>query len=85
VRLVIVIIPVFVTTSRYVTGAPVPGDAGVCVFTIVRLVTAGWITDPTTFVASPTVPHTPVPVTYAVFDTAVGAHTTPTNPVTVNV
>jgi hypothetical protein len=41
VRLVIVIVPVFVTTSRYVTGVPVPGEAGTCVFTIERLVTAG--------------------------------------------
>ena len=47
--------------------------------------TGAGTTNPDAVADSFTVEHTPVPVTYAVFDTAVAAHTTPTCPLIVNV
>jgi hypothetical protein len=82
---VIVIVPLFVTTIRYVTGFPVTGEGCTCVFTIERFVTAGWITMPTGFVISTVVEHAVDATTYPVFEIVVAAHTTPICPLTVNV
>ena len=84
-RFVIVIVPVFATTIRYVTVAPVAGDAGVCVFTIDMPVTGAGITTPTGFVVHTVVPHGVDAMMKAVFETAVAAHTTPSRPVIENV
>jgi hypothetical protein len=68
-----------------VTGAPVPGDAGACVFTIDRFVTGAASTTATPFVVSVVVEHGLAAITNPVFDTAVVAHTTPYRPLIVNV
>ena len=82
---VTVIVPLFVTTIRYVIGFPVTGDGCTCVFTIDRFVTAGWITAPTAFVTSTVVEHAFHATTNPVFEIDVAAHTTPIVPVIVNV
>jgi len=84
-RFVIVIVPVFATTTRYVTVAPVPGAAGVCVFTIDNPVTGAGTRIPARFVFHTVVPHGVVAMIKAVFDTPVFTHTTPIRPVIENV
>jgi len=78
-RFVIVIVPVFATTIRYVTVAPVAGDAGVCVFTIDSPAFTAGITFPTTLLAClvSTAHEISPPMTNAVFDTDVVTHTSP--------
>jgi len=85
VRFVIVIVPVFVTTTRYVIAEPVPGAAGFWLFTTDNPVTGACTTAPTPFEFHTVVPHGVVAFTHAVFDTAVFTHTTPTRPLIVNV
>jgi hypothetical protein len=77
VNAVTVAVPVFVTTIEYVTGAPIPGDAGVWIFTTVSPVTTGGRSTPTALLNRFTCAHAIPPATYAVFDTCVAAHTTP--------
>ena len=84
-RFVSVIVPVFVTTTRYVTGEPIPGAAGSCAFTTEIPVTGACTTIPTPLLLHTVVPHGVAAITYAVFDTAVFTHTTPTRPLIVNV
>ncbi len=67
------------------TGDPVPGEAGVCVFTTERPVTGAGRTKPTGFVVSTVVEHVLDAITKAVFETAVSAHTNPYRPEIVNV
>jgi hypothetical protein len=84
-KLVSVIVPVFATTIRYVTAAPVPGAAGACVFATVSVVAGAVTTTPTTFVACTAVEHALAAYTNPVFETEVEAHTTPSWPLIVNV
>jgi hypothetical protein len=84
-RDVSVIVPVFATTIRYVTAAPVPGAAGVCVFATVRAVVGAVTTTPTALVACTAVEHALAAYTNPVFETDVAAHTTPSWPLIVNV
>ncbi len=84
-RFVIVIVPVFTTTTLYVTGPPIPGDAGACSFDTVRPVTGADSTTPTGLVTSTVVEPALDAITNPVFDTAVSTHTTPYWPEIVNV
>jgi hypothetical protein len=68
-----------------VTGDPVPGVAGVCVFTTDSPVTGAGTTTPTGLVTSTVVDPALDAITNPVFDTAVVAHTTPYRPEIVNV
>ena len=79
IRFVIVADPVFDTSNWYVNAPPDTGAGCTCVFTTVTPTVDGWITFPTTFVKARTSAQftTSRAVTYAVFDVAVGAHTTP--------
>jgi len=78
-RFVIVAVPVFATTTRYVTELPVPGAAGVCVLSTDSPVRTGGITFPTTLLACvvSTAHEISPPMTNAVFDTDVVTHTSP--------
>ncbi len=76
-RFVIVIVPEFTITIRYVTGLPVPGAAGVCSSDTVNPVTGAGSTAPTGFVVIVVVEHRLVAITKPVFDTARSAQTTP--------
>jgi len=80
-----VAVPAFVTTIRYVNASPTPGLAGVWLFTTDTFITAGCTTLPTPFVNICVEVQTLFATTYAVSDTQVGTHTTPTLPVIVNV
>src|SRR5262245_50276616 len=84
-RLVMVAIPVFETTTRYTTDSPTPGFAGVWVFPTLKLVIGAPTNAPTTLGPAVAKAQALVPVAYAVSLTCVGAHTTPTDPLTVNV
>jgi len=85
VRFVIVAVPVFTITTRYVTAPPIPGEAGTCCFDTVRFVTGAGTTTTAGFVIMTVVDAPFDAITNPVFDTAVAAHTTPTLPETVNV
>jgi hypothetical protein len=85
VRLVSVAAPAFVTTTRYVIASPTPGFAGTCCFTTDTFVTGGFTHPPTAFEKLSITAHAVPAITYAVFVTIVGAHTSPIRPVIVNV
>jgi hypothetical protein len=77
IRFVIVAVPLFVTTIEYVTGAPMPGDAGVWILDTVRFVVSAGKSTPTAPLNRFTCEHTFPPVPYDVFETCVAAQTTP--------
>ncbi len=85
VRFVIVMVPEFTTTTVYVTGDPVTGVAGVCVFTTDSPVAGAATVTPTAFVASTVVDSPSDATTNPVFETATATHTTPMFPEIVNV
>ncbi len=81
----IVAAPVLAMTTWYVTVSPMPGAAGFWVWLTVRDTAGAPTMNPTGFENRPGALQGPEATTYAVLDTVVAPHTTPTCPVIVKV
>ena len=80
----IVTAPALLTTIRYATPSPIPPPP-TCSFATTRLSSGASTVNPTAFVSSVVALQESAARTNAVFETAVAAHTSPTDPVIVNV